>query len=235
MVPPSGRNVAFEYAVEVSPVGGSLRVNVALPLIEVTGRVHIPRATAALDVLPSQAVTPSPDAVVHGVQAAARSRPLQLKTAIELTLGDDVRYSGLNLDTTVTGQLRVATDPNASTNATGTLRLDGTYDAYGQKLTLERGQLLFSGPLDDPGLDVRALRMLENQDFSSGVTEVGVELTGTLKAPRTRVFSTPSMTEADALSYLLFGRPMSGSNAGLGSEETSALETAPVRRRRAKR
>ncbi|HET7608017.1 MAG TPA: translocation/assembly module TamB domain-containing protein, partial [Gammaproteobacteria bacterium] len=205
-----------------------LRVNVALPLIEVTGRVHIPRATATLDVLPSQAVTPSPDAVVHGAQAAARSRPLQLKTAIELTLGDDVHYSGLNLDTTVTGELRVATDPNASTTATGTLRLDGTYDAYGQKLTLERGQLLFSGPLDNPGLDVRALRMLENQDFSSGVTEVGVELTGTLKAPRTRVFSTPSMTEADALSYLLFGRPMSGSNAGLGTEETSALQTAAL-------
>ena len=205
-----------------------LRVNVELPLIEATGRVHIPRAAVALDVLPSQAVAPSPDAVVHGLQSTARSRPLQLKTAIEFTLGDDVRYSGLNLDTSVTGELRIATDPNASTNATGTLRLDGTYDAYGQKLELERGQLLFSGPLDDPGLDVRALRTLENNDFGSGVTEVGVELTGTLKAPRTRVFSTPSMTEADALSYLLFGRPMSGSNAGLGTEETSALETAAL-------
>jgi translocation and assembly module TamB len=206
-----------------------LRLNVALPLIEATGRVHIPRAAISLDVLPSQAVAPSPDAIVHGLQSIARSRPLQLKTAIEFTLGDDVRYSGLNLNTTVTGELRVTTDPNASTNATGTLRLDGTYDAYGQKLELEQGRLLFSGPLDDPGLDVRALRMLENKDFSSGVTEVGVELTGTLKAPRTRVFSTPAMTEADALSYLLFGRPISGSNAGgLDTEQSSALETAAL-------
>jgi translocation and assembly module TamB len=76
---------------------------------------------------------------------------------------------------------------------------------------------------------VRALRMLENTAFSANaVTEVGIELTGTLKQPRTRVFSTPSMSEADALSYLLFGRPMSGSNAGMGTEETSALQTAAL-------
>src|SRR6185503_1284313 len=164
----------------------NLNVNVALPLIEATGRVHIPRAAIALDVLPSQAVTPSADAVVHGLESAERSRPLQLKTAIEFTLGDDVKYSGLNLDTTVGGELRVTTAPDASTNATGTLRLDGTYDAYGQKLEIEQGQLLFSGPLDDPGLDVRAVRMPETPTgFGGGVTEVGVELTGTLKQPRT--------------------------------------------------
>ena len=68
-----------------------------------------------------------------------------------------MRYSGLNLDTTVGGELRLTMEPDASANATGTLRLDGTYDAYGQKLEIEQGQLLFSGPLDDPGLDVRAV------------------------------------------------------------------------------
>jgi translocation and assembly module TamB len=205
-----------------------LSVGVALPVIEVTGTVHIPRANLALDVLPSQAQTPSPDAVVHGEERVTRSRPLQLRTAVAFTLGEDVRYSGLNLDTTVTGELRVATEPNASANATGTLRLDGTYDAYGQKLELAQGQLLFSGPIDDPGLDVRAIRPLETTDFRSNVTEVGIELTGTLKAPRTRVFSTPAMSEADALSYLLFGRPVSGSNAGMGTEETSVLQTAAL-------
>jgi translocation and assembly module TamB len=205
-----------------------LRVNVALPVIEATGRVHIPRAAIALDVLPSQAVTPSADAVVHGTATESQARPLQLRTAIEFTLGDDVRYSGLNLDTTVGGELRLTTAPDASTNATGTLRLDGTYDAYGQKLEIEEGQLLFSGPLDDPGLDVRAVRMPETNGFGSGVTEVGVELTGTLKQPRTRVFSTPAMSEADALSYLLFGRPVSGSNGAIGTEETTTLQTAAL-------
>ena len=189
-----------------------LRVDVALPVIEVTGtRAHSARGPRA-----RRAALASREPVAGCRRswpgsAMTRSRPLQLRTAIEFTLGDDVRYSGLNLDTTVTGELRVATEPNASANATGTLRLDGTYDAYGQRLELAQGQLLFSGPLDDPGLDVRAIRPLETTDFRSNVTEVGIELTGTLKAPRTRVFSTPAMSEADALSYLLFGRPVSGS------------------------
>jgi translocation and assembly module TamB len=205
-----------------------LRVDVALPVIDVTGRVHVPRATLALDVLPEQAVAPSPDAIVHGSESNVRSQPVQFRTSVELTLGEDVHYSGLNLDTAVTGELRLALEPSASASATGTLRLAGTYDAYGQTLELERGQLLFSGPLDDPGLDVRAVRMLENASFGNGVTEAGIELTGTLKQPRTRVFSTPAMSEADALSYLLFGRPLSGSNAGMGTEETSALQTAAL-------
>src|SRR5690606_27553093 len=93
----------------------------------------------------------------------------------------------------------------------------GTYNAYGQTLALERGQLLFTGPLDDPALDVRAVRRIE-------ATTVGVELAGTVKAPRTRIYSDPPMSEADALSYLLFGRPLTGT----GSEETATLQTAAL-------
>src|SRR5262245_63886928 len=64
-----------------------LRVDVSLPVVEVTGRVHVPRAAITLSALPAQAVTPSPDAIVHGQETAARARPIQLRTAIELTLG----------------------------------------------------------------------------------------------------------------------------------------------------
>ena len=123
-------------------------------------------------------------------------------------------------------QLRLATEPNASANATGTLLLDGTYDAYGQELEIERGQLLFSGPMDDPGLDVRAIRKLD-PTATATATEVGVELTGTLRQPSTRIFSTPAMSEADALSYLLFGRPVTASN-GIGADETTTLQTAAL-------
>ena len=198
-----------------------LAIEVVLPAITVTGSVLVPRASLTLDALPAQAVTPSPDAVVHGGGQAPRERPLELRSSVQLTLGDDVRYTGLNLDTTVAGELRLTTEPNRSANATGTLRLAGSYDAYGQRLELERGQLLFSGPLDDPGLDVRAVRNIEQ-------TQVGIELTGTVKAPRTRIFSQPAMSEADALSYLLFGRPASGSDPNLATEDSSALQAAAL-------
>jgi translocation and assembly module TamB len=203
-----------------------LTIDIALPAVTVTGSVHVPRASLEIVALPAQAVAPSPDTVVHGQTRTIRSQPLQLRTAIELTLGDDVRYSALNLDTTVGGGLRLATEPNASASATGTLRLDGTYDAYGQRLELERGQLLFSGPIDNPGLDVRAIRKLDPTATASA-TEVGVELTGTLRQPSTRIVSTPAMSEADALSYLLFGRPVTAGN-GMGTDETTTLQTAAL-------
>jgi translocation and assembly module TamB len=111
-----------------------------------------------------------------------------------------------------------------TSTASGTLTLTGTYNAYGQVLELERGQLLFNGPLDNPGLNVRAARTIETTIGSPEPIRVGVELTGTVQSPRTRVISTPAMTEADALSYLLLGRPVTGT----GDEESTTLQTAAI-------
>jgi translocation and assembly module TamB len=116
-------------------------------------------------------------------------------------------------------------DAGRSAAASGTLTLNGSYNAYGQTLQLERGELLFNGPLDDPGLSVRAVREIEATTAGAAPTRVGVELAGTVTAPRTRVFSTPSMSEADALSYLLLGRPVTGSS---GTQETATLQTAAI-------
>ena len=205
-------------------VSPDLDIDVALPDVRVTGRVLVPRAEIKLSTLPAQAVAPSPDAVVHGDAAGAASRPLRLTASIELALGDAVRYTGSNLETKVSGGLRLDTDANRTSTASGTLTLTGTYNAYGQKLELERGQLLFSGPLDNPGLDVRAARSIEQTSGAAEQVRVGVELVGTVRAPRTRVFSTPAMSESDALSYLLLGRPVTGT----GSEETATLQTAAI-------
>jgi translocation and assembly module TamB len=199
-----------------------LTVDIALPRVTVTGSVLVPRAAIQIETLPAQAVRPSVDAVVHGMAGPTETaQPLLVNTSVELTLGDDVRYSGLNLDTTVAGGLRLATEPNRSAIATGTLRLAGTYNAYGQKLALERGQLLFNGPIDNPGLDVSAVRTIET-------VRAGVELSGTLREPQTRVFSEPAMSEADALSYLLFGRPATTAAEGFETEQASTLQAAAL-------
>jgi translocation and assembly module TamB len=51
-----------------------------------------------------------------------------------------------------------------------------------------------------------------------------VQLVGTLKAPESNIFSDPAMSEADALSYLLFGRPLEDSVGG----ETATLQSAAL-------
>jgi translocation and assembly module TamB len=205
-------------------VSPDLDVDVTLPDVRVSGSVRVPRAMIKVTSLPAEAVAPSPDAIVHGVAAPKRAQPLRVSSRINLLLGDDVHYNGLNLDTRVTGGVRLDADVNRSATASGTLTLAGTYNAYGQTLQLERGLLLFNGPLDNPGLDVRAARTIETTVNTAEPIRVGVELTGTLKAPRTRVISTPAMSEADALSYLLLGRPMTNA----AGSETATLQTAAL-------
>lgn len=200
--------------VYVSP---DLDIDIELPKISVAGTVLVPRARLALDELPEQAVRPSSDAVVHGIEQAEAARPLNVTADIRMVLGDDVSYTGSNLNTTLGGDIRVQYTSGRSADASGSLTIAGSYDAYGQSLALDRGELIFTGPLDDPGLDVRAVRTV-------GSTTVGVQLSGTLKAPETRMFSDPAMSEADALAYLLLGRPLAGS----GDEESATVQSAAL-------
>jgi translocation and assembly module TamB len=198
-------------------VSPDLDIDVALPDIDVTGTLHVPRALITLDELPQQAQRPSTDSVVHGVGDEAPPRALRMDADVRVTLGDDVHYNGSNLMTDLAGELSLDYESGRATRASGALTIAGTYNAYGQVLQLERGELLFTGPLDDPALDVRAEREI-------GETTVGVQLTGTLKAPVTRIYSDPMLSEADALAYLLLGRPL----AGTGEQETATLESAAL-------
>lgn len=62
----------------------------------------------------------------------------------------------------------------------------------------------FQGPLDDPGLNVLALR-------KGGTVEAGVAVTGTARQPRVRLVSTPPVSDAEKLSWIVLGRaPDSG-------------------------
>lgn len=198
-------------------VASELDVRAALPMIEVSGSVRIPRARLEIEEIPAQAASPSTDTVVHGADQPERRRPLNVHAELDVMLGDDVRYSGAGLDVALTGGLDLVYDSGRNAVATGSVNLSGEYAAYGQRLALDQGQLLFAGPINNPGLDVRATRLIET-------TTVGVELGGTLNAPTTRIFSEPAMSEADALAYLLLGRPLAGS----GDEETATLESAAV-------
>jgi translocation and assembly module TamB len=92
---------------------------------------------------------------------------------------------------------------------------EGTFVAYGRRLEIDRGNIYFNGPLDDPGLDIVALRRRQ-------AVEAGVAITGTLRTPLVRIVSDPPVPEGEALSWLVLGR--SPNDAGTG--ELSALPLA---------
>lgn len=100
-------------------------------------------------------------------------------------------------------------------SATGTIQtVSGTYRAYGQDLSIERGVVNFQGPLDNPGLNVRAVR--------KGVAvEAGVEVTGTAQRPKVSLVSEPAVPDSEKLSWMILGR-----GSGSADRDSTLLLTA---------
>ena len=154
----------------------------------------------------------------QAVLAARNARTVRdLRVNVQLDLGDKLRLRGRGLDTRLTGRLAI-TSPNNRLALNGTVRaVDGQYAAYGQKLNIARGEIGFSGDLENPRLDILAVR--PNLDV-----EVGVQVSGTAQAPRVRLASTPEMADYDKLSWLMLGRAPDG----LARNDTALLQRAAL-------
>lgn len=192
-------------------------VDVTPTVVRLDGAVHIPKADIELPE-PSEAVSASPDvALVGGRHEERDASRWQARGRLKLTLGDAVRVSGYGFRGRVGGQLTLIEGDQAVTTAQGELRVEeGEYKAYGQELNVRRGRLLYAGgPVDNPGLDLEAVREV-------GDVTAGLSVTGTLQSPALSLFSTPAMDDANVLSYLLTGRPLGQASATEGQLLVSA-------------
>jgi translocation and assembly module TamB len=196
-----------------------LRAAGSLQGVDLTGSVLIPYARIILKKLPPNVVKVSADEVIVGPLATPVEPPpsgVPVSVNIVARLGDDVHFEGLGLTTNLAGSLNIRSLPTRALIGNGILELkDGRYEGYGQKLTLQRGRLLFAGPLDNPALDIQATRTV-------GDVTAGLELTGNADAPQTRLFSDPAMSDAEAMSYLVTGKPLGAASSGGESQALAA-------------
>lgn len=186
-------------------------------LLRLRGRVAVPRAEVRLDrfegsqQVSSDVVVLDPAQPERAVAAAQR-----IDADVRLALGEDVELEGFGLNGRVSGELRVRDRPGRTTNASGSLNVSGRYKAYGQDLDITRGRLSFAqSPLDNPGLDIRAERRIDE-------VTVGIRVTGTAAAPVLGLWSQPSLDQADVLSYLMLGRPVRAVRSGEGQQLNAA-------------
>jgi translocation and assembly module TamB len=187
-----------EARVLVSP---DLQVKLQHHAINITGKVDIPFAKIQPRDMTS-AATVSEDAVIVGGEPPVEEK-WAIRSKVRLTLGERVNFFGFGFDGRLGGSLLLEDQPGHLTTATGEINIpEGRYRAYGQRLDIEIGRLLFTGgPLTNPGLDLRAVRHINN-------ITAGVIARGTLTQPQLELFSIPSMDQTDMLSYLMLGRPM---------------------------
>jgi len=209
--------------IEVRLITGQFRLN---------GRVLVPFGEIRLREVAADVPSPSPDVVIHGVDEAPGESlaPLFLVERLEVELGQRVRLSGFGLDTRLAGRLALGQsvrNGQVTLGADGIVTLEqGSFTALGKRLNIDRGALIFSGLIDNPGLDVRTSREVSYQGRE---VTVGLLLSGTIRSIETRIFSEPAMSEADALSYLVLDRPLSAAGAGEGGALSGAAITLGLR------
>ncbi|MHB1331060.1 MAG: translocation/assembly module TamB domain-containing protein [Sulfuriferula sp.] len=197
-------------------VSGKANVDLAPRLIRVKAKL---KADRALIELPrDDAPTLSSDVVVLGWKKPPPKKglPTALDFDLEFDLGDQFYLKGRGVDARLTGLVNLHARDGGLPTATGSVQVaKGTYSAYGQRLSIERGVVNFSGPLDNPGLNILALR--KNQ-----TVEAGVAITGSGQAPVIKLVSIPDVPDTEKLSWLVLGHGTETSSAA----EFSALQTA---------
>ncbi|MEO8011958.1 MAG: translocation/assembly module TamB domain-containing protein [Dokdonella sp.] len=179
----------------------------------VTGKVVVPSANVDFSRLPGGGVArTSPDVVIVDAKREERGKSVPVTATVAVELGDKVKLAGFGFDGNVAGNLVVYERPGRATTATGTLNVGGTYKAYGQDLNIETGRVLFAGTaIDNPGIDIRAVRKIEADDVTAGLL-----VRGTAQVPVLTVFGEPAMEQSNALSYLITGKPLSSLKSGEG-------------------
>jgi translocation and assembly module TamB len=154
---------------------------------------------------------PKPGAGKNGTAA-----PIGFALDLELDAGTNLSVLAQGLETVIEGRVRITTAADGALIAKGSIvTVRGIYQAFGQRLVITRGRLIFDGPVDNPALDFVALR----QNLA---VEAGVEVTGTVKLPHVRLTSEPPVPDNEKLAWLVLGRGLDRTSGG----DVAALQAA---------
>lgn len=194
---------------KVSP---DLKISLADDTFKLAGQVVVPYGRIKIEELPEGAVQVSDDEIIVDKQVEqADVVPFNYDINLKLIVENDVRIDSFGLESKIEGDLAISLNQQTPMIATGELNLrQGTYRSFGQDLIIRTGQIGFSGSIEKPYLNIKAIRNPENT--ANGVI-AGVTLTGNVEHPSLKVFSEPAMDQAQSLAYLLNGQPLDEGNS----------------------
>lgn len=235
-----------EYQISASP---ELKLSITPASLNITGSILIPKAQIKPTSF-ANSLTLSEDVVLKSAAAKPAPSPINTHVDINLKMGDAVEVAFKGLHALLAGTVNLKQQPQGPLTATGELSVKkGEYKAYGQNLTIQHGELLFTGgPINNPGINLKAEKSIDidtanttpssttqlidfnNNNLQSanlrGNITVGVEVTGRLDAPKIQLFSNPPvLSQADTLSMLVLGRPVSQANQAGGQLLLAAISS----------
>jgi len=152
-----GKDVEVSHIPEAQILASpSIAVMIRPYRIDLDGRIEIPYAHIEPRDFTSTARV-SRDVVIVG-EEQPREQPWQIHSRLQVVMGERVHFNGFGLEGRLNGQVLIEESPGLPTRASGEISIvEGRYRAYGQRLLIEQGSLLFTGgPVVSPGVDARA-------------------------------------------------------------------------------
>ncbi|SFN34726.1 autotransporter assembly complex protein TamB [Xenorhabdus japonica] len=205
--------------VDVSP---DLVLEAKPNLLKLDGNVDIPWARITVQELPESAVGISSDEVMlnKSLQPIEKKKSsILIQSNLNIQIGDDVSLNAFGLQAQLKGVLKIL-QGKQGLGLNGQIDIPkGRFHAYGQDLQVRKGTILFSGPPDQPLLNIEAIR---NPESTANAVIVGVRVTGLADKPKVEVFSDPVKSQQEALSYLLRGEGLEKGNSD-NSQMTAML------------
>lgn len=182
---------------------------------QLNGHITIPFANINGD-LAKGSVQTNPDIVFvnNRGQIIQQHHSLPFALNLQVKLGKNVSFKGFGIKTHITGQVHMLNTAGNPTMGTGQLQLiDGSYAIYGKSFTVSKhSYIVFDNSLlTDPAFNITA--MYQINPLASGSNsftklQAGVHLTGTVNHPKLTLFSKPSMSQSQILSYIVMGQPI---------------------------
>ncbi len=220
----SGQQLPVNLSQGVVYINPEVTVLAQNQVVAVQGTIQIPKANIAIDDLPQNAVQVSDDEILLNkeleVRRGAVTSSIKLVTEMRLILGDEVKLLAFGLKSRLKGQLLFSQNGPQQRLKGEVNILDGTFRSYGQDLLIRKGKLTFNGPADQPFLNIEAIR---NPSSTEDDVIAGIRVNGPADQAAVVIFSEPSKPQANALSYLLMGRDLSGSGDTKSNPLTSGL------------
>ncbi|VEJ09270.1 autotransporter assembly complex protein TamB [Actinobacillus delphinicola] len=194
------------------------------------GNVDIPWARIIIKQLPDNGVSVSPDLIILDGPNKTDERKIlaltkgQLDTEgrrmlsrITINIGDDVNLKAYGLDTDLVGTLSLS-QQHGILGLYGQINLEkGSFKAYGQNLVIKKGSLGFSGIPGRPMINLDAIR--NRSEMIDTDVVAGLRVSGYADKPIIKVYTIPSMSDDQALSYLITGHSLD-SNDGTGARDS---------------
>ncbi|AFA41116.1 putative exported protein [Wigglesworthia glossinidia endosymbiont of Glossina morsitans morsitans (Yale colony)] len=191
--------------IEVSP---DIKIKIKENLCTITGKIQLSQFFIEIEKIPNRTLRISPDEIlfsknnVSNILNKRKIIPYDIKiySNISIFVENNLEIDLLNIKAKLKGNLKFVKNLY-NINLNGRIEIiSGYLNIYGQDLEIKKGQIIFSGPIKMPYIDLEA----NQYAFSNKQHTISsMQIFGALDHPKLYIFSDPEKSDQEIFSYLL--------------------------------